>query len=173
MKNSGNYTILGFILVAIICRLALESFNISWEYTWSYLSLITIASSYYGLYSQRHNSDEEFDFMMDIKGAAQGGAYFAIGYGVFTYVFYKLIHPHFLVTFIEKRKADILNALTESNATEDVINAAIDNFTSFADMIYVPGNLAIITVTSLTFLSVFYAIIFSVITKFFPKFVNQ
>lgn len=173
MLKSNNYTIPGIILIGIICRLSLETLGIDWSYTWAYLSLLTIIASYYGIYSQRQTSDESFDFMMDFKGAAQSGALFAIGYGAFTYVFYKLIQPHFLETFISTRRADIANGLQESNASQETINLAIENFNSFAEMIYVPGNLAIITVTALTFLSFFYAMIFTVITKFFPKFVNQ
>jgi hypothetical protein len=171
--SKNNYTIPGLIVLAIICRLALESFEIDWSYTWSYLSLLTVTSAYYGIYSQRQNSKESFDFMMDFKGAAQSGAFFSLGYGIFTYIFYKLIHPHFLDTFIATRRADILNVLQATNETQEVTDAAIANFNSFAEMIYVPGNLSIITVTALTFLSLFYAFIFALITKFFPKFVNQ
>jgi hypothetical protein len=173
MLKSSNYTILGIILLGIICRLSLESFEIDWSYTPVYLSFLSITASYYGIYSQRQNSSETFTFMMDFKGAAQGGALFAIGYGAFTYVFYKLIHPHFLETFITTRKVDIQNALVASDATQETIDAAISNFMAFADMIYVPGNLSIITITSLTFLSFFYAFIFALITNFFPKFINQ
>ena len=173
MINSKNLTIPGLIVLAIICRLALETFNIDWSYTWSYLSLLTVISTYYGIYSQRQGAVESFDFMMDFKGAAQGGALFALGYGVFTYLFYKVIHPHFLETFISTRRADIVNALQANNENQEMMNSAVENFNSFAEMIYVPGNLAIITVTSLTFLSVFYALIFAFITKFFPKFINQ
>tara|TARA_R110002050_G_scaffold220557_1_gene356395 strand:- start:4431 stop:4952 length:522 start_codon:yes stop_codon:yes gene_type:complete len=173
MLKSNNYTIPAIIVIGIICRLSLETLEIDWSYTWAYLSFLTIVASYYGIYSQRQNTEESFDFMMDFKGAAQGGALFAIGYGAFTYLFYKLIQPHFLEIFIATRRTDIANALAESNANQETISLAIENFNSFADMIYVPGNLAIITVTSLTFLSFFYAMIFALITKFFPKFVNQ
>ena len=173
MLKSNNYTIPGLIVIAIISRLALETLDIDWSYTWSYLSLLTVISTYYGIYSQRQNSVESFDFMMDFKGAAQGGALFSLGYGLFTYLFYKVIHPHFLETFISTRRADIVNALKTTNESQDVVEAAVANFNSFAEMIYVPGNLAIITVTTLTFLSIFYAFIFAFITKFFPKFINQ
>jgi len=173
MSKNYSTSILGIILVAIICRLSLETLEIDWSYTWSYLSLLTIVATYFGIYSQRQNSTESFDFMMDFKGAAQGGAFFALGYGIFTYIFYKIIHPHFLETFIATRRQDILNSLSNSNESQETIQAATENFNSFAEMIYVPGNLAIITVTSLTFMSLFYALIFSLITKFLPKFVNQ
>ncbi|MGB0390180.1 MAG: DUF4199 family protein [Salibacteraceae bacterium] len=172
--NKGNwYTFLGLILVGIICRLIFESFQIDWSNTWAYLSFLTIISTYYGIYAPRHNSEEQFDFTMDFKGAAQGGAIFALGYGVFTYIFYKLIHPHFLEIFITTRRQEILDQLNKNNQTEEVINAAIENFTAFADLIYVPGNLAIITVTSLTFLAIIYALVFATIAKYFPKFVNK
>lgn len=173
MSKSNNYTILGLIVIAFICRLSLESLEIDWTYTWSYLSLLTIVSTYYGLYSQRHNSEETFDFMMDFKGAAQGGAFFAFGNGILTYVFYKLIHPHFLEIFVEKRRYEIMESLTANNETQETIDASVQNFNSMAEMIYVPGNWSIITITSLTFLSLFYALVFAGITKFFPKFVNK
>lgn len=173
MAKNFNYTILGLILLGIICRLSLESLGIDWSYTWAYLSFITILASYFGIYSPRQNSTEQFDFMMDFKGAAQGGAFFALGYGVFTYVFYKFIHPHFLEIFIATRREDIMNGLTANQASTETIKLAVENFNSFAEMIYVPGNLAVITVTSLTFLTLLYALVFSLITKFFPKFVNQ
>ena len=122
---------------------------------------------------QRQNSTEEFDFTMDFKGAAQGGAIFAVGYGIFTYVFYKLIHPHFLEIFVSTRKQEILDQLIKNNESTEVITAASENFNAFAELIYVPGNLAVITITSLTFLAIIYALIFAAITKYFPKFINQ
>ncbi|UTW65277.1 DUF4199 family protein [bacterium SCSIO 12643] len=173
MTKSNHYTLLGFILIAFICRLSLESLGIDWSYTWSYLSLLTIVSVYYNMYSQRHNSDETFDFVMDFKGAAQGGAYFAFGTGILTYVFYKLIHPHFLEVFVEERRYEIMESLTANNESQETIDAAIENFGAMAELIYVPGNWSIITTAFLTFLSLFYALIFAGITKFFPKFVNK
>lgn len=173
MNKANWFTFLGLILIGIIFRLAFESFQIDWTHTWAYLSFLSIISSYYGIYAPRQNSTEHFDWTMDLKGAAQGGAIFALGYGLFTYAFYKFIHPHFLEIFITTRRQEIMDALKESNATEEVITSAIDNFTAFADLIYVPGNLAIITLTSLTFLSIIYALIFATIAKYFPKFVNQ
>ncbi|MFT6801611.1 MAG: hypothetical protein ACJA2N_000789 [Salibacteraceae bacterium] len=173
MNKSNWYTFLGIILIAVICRLAFESFDIDWSNTWGYLSFLTIVSTYYGMYAQRRNSDEEFDFTMDFKGGAQGGAVFAVGYGIFTYIFYKVIHPYFLEIFVTTRKQEILDQLNKNNQTEEVITAATENFNAFADLIYVPGNLAIITVTSLTFLTLVYALVFAVIAKFFPKFVNK
>lgn len=172
--DKGNwYTFSGIVLIGIICRLAFESLQIDWSHTWAYLSFLTIVSTYYGIYSQRHGSDESFDFTMDFKGAAQGGGIFAVGYGIFTYIFYKLIHPNFLEIFVTTRRQEILDQLNKNNQTEEVISAATENFNAFAELIYVPGNLAIITVTSLTFLTLVYALVFAVIAKYFPKFVNK
>ena len=167
MNKNNNYIILGLIVVAFICRMLLEQFELSWMYTGAYLSLLTIIATYYGLYSQRSNSEEEFDFLMDIKGGAQGGASFAFGTGVLTYVFYKLVHPHFLDIFIDGRRQEILSI------PSDDAQLALDNFNEFASMIFVPFNWSVLTIAALTFLSIFYAFIFAAITKFFPKFVNQ
>ena len=150
-----------------------ETFQIDWTHTWAYLSFITILATYYGIYSQRQNSTEEFDFTMDFKGGAQGGSLFALGYGIFTYIFYKWIHPHFLEIFLSTRKQDIIDRLHKTDQNEETIRAALDNFNAFAELIYVPGNLAVITLTSLVFLSIVYGLIFATIAKFFPKFVNQ
>lgn len=173
MTKGNYYTFLGLILIGIICRLVFETFQIDWTYTWAYLSFLTIISTYYGIYSQRQNSDEEFDFTMDFKGGAQGGSLFALGYGIFTFVFYKWIHPHFLEIFLTTRRQDIMDALHATKQSEETIRAALDNFNSFAELIYVPGNLSVITITSLVFLSIFYGLIFALIAKFLPKFVNQ
>ncbi len=173
MTKGNYYTFLGFILIGIIFRLVFETFQIDWTHTWAYLSFLTILSTYYGIYSQRQNTKEEFDFTMDFKGGAQGGSMFALGYGFFTYIFYKWIHPHFLEMFLSNRRHDIMQALTDTGQTDETIRAALDNFNSFAELIYVPGNLSVITITSLVFLSIVYGVIFAVIAKFFPKFVNQ
>ena len=173
MTKGNWYALLGLIIIGVIFRLAFETLHIDWSNTWAYLSFLTIISTYYGIYSQRQNSTEKFDFTMDFKNAAQAGAIFALGYGIFTYVFYKLIHPHFLEIFIKTRKQEILDQLQNTNQKQEVIDAAIENFNAFADLIYVPGNLSIITITSLTFLAIVYALVFATIAKYFPKFVNQ
>lgn len=173
MNKKNNFIILGLILLAFIFRMLFEQFNIDWSLTWSYLSLFTIISTYYGIYSQRQNSDETFDFLMDFKGGAQGGATFAFGTGIFTYIFYKLISPNFLQHFDTQRRAEILQSLTDNGETAENISKIMENHQNMGEMIYVPGNWSVITIAALTFLSVFYAIIFALITKFFPKFVNQ
>ena len=61
MNKKNNYTILGFIIISFIIRMLFEQFGIDWSYTWVYLSLFVIISTYYGLFSQRQNSDEQFD----------------------------------------------------------------------------------------------------------------
>lgn len=113
MKINSTLYIVSFIIVAFICRLMFEQLGVDWSYTWVYLSLFTIVSTYLSMYAQRHNSDEQFDFLMDFKGAAQGGALFAFGTGIFTYLFYKVINPHFLEMFVITRRDEIMeNALS-------------------------------------------------------------
>ena len=167
MNKKNNFIILSLVILALIFRMLLEQFHLDWVLTGAYLSLLTIISTYYGVYSQRHNSDEEFDLMMDFKGGAQGGASFAFGAGFVTYIFYKFIQPHYLDIFIDGRRQLILDRPTENAAI------ALDNFNEFASMIFVPFNWSVLTIASLTFLSIFYAIVFAIITKFFPKFVNK
>lgn len=172
IKNS-NTVIFGFVITAFILRLLLEQFHLDWDYKMWYLTFFATISTYFGLYAQRQNSDEQFDFLMDVKGAAQGGALFALGTGIFTYIFYSFIHPHFLEIYVGDRRNEILEGLTTNHATEETASLAIANFNEMANMIYTPMNWSVITVASLTFLSIFYAITFSLITKFFPKFVNK
>lgn len=173
MTKNNNFVILGLIIIAFICRMIFETFGISWTFNLYYLSFLAIASTYYGLYSQRHNSTEAFDFIMDFKGGAQGGAMFAFGTGALTYVFYKLVHPHFLDIFIYNRRQLILDQQIQANTPAETSELAINNFNAFAEMIFVPFNWSMITVAALTFLSIVYALVFALITKFFPKFVNQ
>ncbi len=173
MNKKNNFTILGLILIGFICRMLFEQFQIDWSFTWSYLSLLTIISTYYGLYSQRQNSMEEFDFLMDFKGAAQGGAMFSFGTGFLTYLFYKVINPYFLENFDMNRRKEILEVLTANGESAENITKIMENHQAMGEMIYVPFNWSIITLTALTFLSIFYAVIFAGITKYFPKFVNQ
>ena len=173
MNKKNNYTILGFIIISFIIRMLFEQFGIDWSYTWVYLSLFVIISTYYGLFSQRQNSDEQFDFLMDFKGAAQGGAMYSFGTGILTYVFYKFIHPNFLQHFDLQRREEILAALVKNQESADSIAKIMENHQNMGELIYTPGNWAVITTTGLTFLSLFYALVFSGITKYFPKFVNK
>ena len=173
MTKNSNSVILGFIVVAFIFRMLLEQFQLEWDYRMWYLTFFATLSTYFGMYAQRQNSDEEFDFLMDVKGAAQAGAIFAIGTGVLTFAFYKLIHPHFLEMYVTNRRDEILNGLNINNASSETIELAINNFNAMADMIYTPLNWSVITVASLTFLSIVYSFIFALITKFLPKFVNK
>ena len=173
MSKNYNYIILGLITLAFIFRMLLEQYQLKWFLTGSYLSLFVIISSYYGIYSQRQNSNEKFDFMMDLKGGAQGGAFFAIGTGIMTYVFYKLIHPSYLQDFDINRREEILAALIENGKSTEVISKIMTNHENMGALILVPGNWSILTMATLTFLAIFYSFIFSLITKFLPKFVNQ
>lgn len=173
MNKKNNFTILGFILIGFICRMLFEQFQIDWSLTWSYLSFLTIISTYYGMYSQRQNSSEEFDFLMDFKGGAQSGAMFAFGTGIFTYVFYKVINPFFLENFDMNRRKEILEALTVNGESAENIAMVMENHQNMGELIYSPFHWSVITVAALTFLTIFYAVVFAGITKFFPKFVNQ
>jgi hypothetical protein len=173
MKKNTNYVILGLIILAFIFRMLFEQFSIDWSLTWSYLSLFTIISTYYGLYMQRQNSDEEFDYLMDFKGGAQGGAMFAFGTGVFTFVFYKFINPYFLENFDANRRSEILDVLTQNGESAENIAKVMENHQAMGEMIYAPLNWSVITIAALTFLAVFYGFLFAFIAKFFPKFINQ
>lgn len=171
MSRGNKYVWFGIILVSILCRMLIDTFDIDWTYTWVYLSFLTIIATYYGIYAQRGQSDEHFDFTMDFKGGIQGGGMFSFAYSVFVYIFYSWIHPHFLSVYVADRKAEVLAQLAKTNDSQDVSQAVIENMTAFADLIYVPSNLALLTLISLISLSIVYALILSLINKFIPKFI--
>ena len=173
MKSQNFYFILSLVIIAFICRMLLETFQLDWEYRLWYLSLFTVVSAYYGIYAQRHNSDETFDFLMDVKGGAQLGALFALGTSTFTFIFYQFIHPSFLANYVGERRSEILSGLTETGADAATLEAALTNFNNMAEMLYTPLNWSVITLTFITFLSLFYSLIFALIAKFFPKFINK
>lgn len=173
MQKNNFLNILALIIISLIARMTIETFGWDFDYRMGYLTLFAIVSAYYGIYAQRHNSNEIFDWIMDFKGAAQLGALYAAGIGITTYVYYKLINPYFLPELVAKRKAELLTGLQNTGQDQATIDAALENVQAMADLIYVPGNWSIITVASLTVLSLVYAIIFATITKFFPRFVNK
>jgi hypothetical protein len=173
MKQNNFLFIISLIVISLIGRMLIDTFALPEDIRIGYLLLFATISAYYGVYAQRQNSGEIFDWLMDFKGGAQLGALYGLGVGITVYVYYKWINPYYLTNLVTERKNEIIEAAARNNVAPETVDLALENIQSMADLLYVPGNRAILTITSMTALSLILAAIFATITKYFPRFVNQ
>ncbi len=155
--------ILAFI--AFILRLAIDTFGFNWDYRFFYLSLLVILAAYGGMYLQRKKSNEHFTFVMDLKAGIQGVSVFALGSSLFTFVFYRFIHPGFLSGFAAQRRNEILENAIKNDTPQEDIARMLENFDAFSNFLYSPFKWATVTLVLLLISGTVYAVIFAVIAR--------